>query len=444
MRSHVEGWARSARGRMVLIALLAFAVRSVYVLTYSRNAPLGFDANRYYELGRRIADHFSYDDATIGKPSALFPPGYPALLALGRVVGLGTRTKLLMLAVCVGTATVVMIAKLAREHAGESVGTVAGVLAAVYPNLFLADGALMTESLAALLVVALLWLALRWQQQPTIRYALGIGLASSWYCLTRSDGFVFVGLLIIACWLSGRHSAQSELPTRSVAPERATALRGIAVMALIPIVMVAAWQVRVQQQMDAFVPIAVNGWAVVAGANCDATFHGDRVGSWELPCVKVVEAAERGHIGEVAANRYARDVGMQYVRGHIGDLPRVALARVARTFGVYQPWRELEIESYFEGRHETWSKVGYLMYLALAGLAAYGYSVRRRAGIRSRRANHGSELFAVPWIAAMLSTVVAYGNHRFRISVEPLIVIGASMTIVALARRHSVREGSAT
>ena len=211
-------------------------------------------------------------------------------------------------------------------------------------------------------------------------------------------------------------------------------------MALIPIVMITAWQVRVQQQMDAFVPIAVNGWAVIAGANCDATFHGDRVGSWELPCVKVVEAAERGHIGEVAANRYARDVGVRYAREHLVDLPRVALARVARTFGLYQPWRELEIESYFEGRHEAWSKVGYLMYLAMAGIAGYGWVHRSRA--HSNRSKRGRALFIVPWIAVLLSTVAGYGNHRFRIPVEPLIVVGASMAIVEFARRRSVLERS--
>ena len=409
------GEAKRFRWRLLAVVGVAFVVRVVYVMKYSRSAPLGFDGNHYYELARRIADQFRYDDALLNKSTVLFPPGYPAVLALGRVVGLGTRTKLLVYNAAIGSATVALIGVLARKYCSAGVALTAAAIAAVYPNLFLADGALMTESVAGLFVVSALLLARRWRVERSWRVATALGSILAWYSLTRTDGVLFSVLLVATLAIRARQHGVARDARR-----RRGGARALLVL-IVPVLVIAAWQVRVQREMHAFVPIAINGWAVMAGANCDATYHGARIGAWEFPCVKVVEAAERGHVGEVVQNRYARDIGVKYVRAHVSDLPKVITARLALTFGALHPFDELATESEFEGRNETWSRFGFAMYVALVPCALLG------AVVLKRRGPPDLDLLITPVIAVVVSTMIAYGNHRFRMPLEPVLVVGAAV-----------------
>jgi 4-amino-4-deoxy-L-arabinose transferase-like glycosyltransferase len=418
---------RSFRARLWLVAGLAFAVRLAYVLGWSRHAKLGFDGNSYYQLGKELAEHHAYVSIFGGKlgPTALFPPAFPALLAVFHVLALNTRTKELVALAVVGTVTVVLIALLARRVGGDRVAIVAGVIAALYPNLFLAEGAFMSESLVALLVAGALLLVLRARDRaPATRGFWIAGLPLAVLALTRSDGALFA-VLVIAAALVGWH-----------AHDRRTRLRFAAATLVPVVVVVGAWEIRNAVHFHTFVPIAVNSWSVVGGANCEKAYDGSRVGTWYIECLDYKGAFREHDRSEIAVNRHLATVGWRYERDHLGRLPVVVAGRLGLTFGVYQPIREVNTEAFFEGRNATWAKVGFWMYAVLAvfaivGAAALGSNDDRRW---SRR------ILVAPLVLVVFSTIIGYGNQRFRMPLEPsLVVLGAVGVVAAWDRMHRSR-----
>jgi 4-amino-4-deoxy-L-arabinose transferase-like glycosyltransferase len=399
------------RAGLGMVAALAFAVRLAYVLWYSRGTPVGFDADAYLRLAYGLSHHGRYELS--GVTTALFPPGFPAFLAGLQVFKLNHFTELLVAMAVLGTGTTVLVAQLARRVGGDTVGLVAGAIAALYPNLFLAEGALMTEALTAFLVALALLLALRAIDSPSPRRFLVLGLPLAYGALTRSDGWLFALLLVgTVAWCVT--SAPRDW-------RRFAALCGAGLIA--SVVLVGAWLVRDDVQMHAFVPVAVNSWDVIAGANCPGTYSGARFGSWQAPCLQLDQALHAGRRGEIAVNQYERDRGIDYARSHLSRLPSVVAARLGLTFGAYDPWHELTVEGNAEGRDVGLSHVGYVMYLVLLPFAIAGFVLLGPG--RTRR------VLLVPLVAILISTVVGYGNQRFRMPLEPVIVVLAA---VALSR----------
>ncbi|HEY1739835.1 MAG TPA: glycosyltransferase family 39 protein [Acidimicrobiia bacterium] len=406
----------SARYRtgLLVVAAVAFAVRLAYVLWYSRGTPVGFDAEAYLRLAYGFSHHGRYELG--GTATALFPPGFPAFLAVLQVFKLNHFTELLVAMAVLGTGTTVLIAQLGRRIGGDTVGLIAGAIAAIYPNLFLAEAALMTEALTALLVTLALLLAVRAIEVPSARRFVLLGLPLGYGALTRSDGWLFAGLLVATvAWC--------------VTPAPRDWRRWAALCAaglIASFVLVGGWVVRDEVQMHAFVPVAVNSWDVIAGANCAHTYSGGRFGSWEAPCLQLDQALKAGRRGEIAVNQYERDQGIDYARSHLDRLPAVVTARLGLTFGAYDPWHELTVEGNAEGRDVGVSHLGYVMYLVLLPFAVAGFVLLGRGATR--------RVLLVPLVAILISTVVGYGNQRFRMPLEPVIVVLAAVALSRLTR----------
>lgn len=417
----------SFRRRVLAVGALALVVRVVYVLAWSRNAALGFDGRTYFELAKRLSVERAYlavfDDRT--EPTALFPPGFPVLLALLRLVGLTTRTRLLLGLAVLGSGTVVTIGYLGRRVRDERVGLVAAGMAAVYPNLFLAEGALMSEALVALLVALALLALLAARGAPSATRFAVAGLPLAWLAVTRSDGWLVAAALVAVTVGAARlASRRARLAAASAGLAATVALLG-------------AWELRNALRMQAFVPVAVNSWSVVGGANCDQAYYGSRVGTWYLQCLPVARARRENMRGEIRFNRFAASRGIEYATDHLGRLPVVFAGRLGLTFGLYQPLEELDAESRSEGRSAPWSKVGFVMYVALALAAVAG--TRRLWRARARRV---VVLLALPAATVALSSLAAYGNQRFRMPFEPsLVVLAAVGAVRAVERSRAGRAG---
>ncbi len=265
-------------------------------------------------------------------------------------------------------------------------------------------------------------------ERPTTGRLLLLGLPLGYGALTRSDGLLFSVLLAGAIvWCVTRTAGGRDW-------RRAAQLLAAGLVA--SIVLVGGWMVRNEVQMHTFVPVAVNTWDVIAGANCHTTYYGDRLGAWDEGCLQLQQADRAGRRGEIAVNQYVRDRGVDYLRGHTGRLAVVVPARLGLTFGVFDPWHELAVESAYEGRDETVSKVGFVMYVVLALLAVAGF-VRLGAGSARR-------VLIVPFAAVVVSTVVGYGNQRFRMPLEPVIVVLAAFALTARSLGRSGRQPSAS
>src|SRR3712207_9300748 len=114
--------------------------------------------------------------------STLFP--YTTLFRSLRLLGAAT-----------GGATVALVGVLGRQLAGARAGLLAAGLAAVYPTLIAADGALMSESLFGLLVALSLLAAHRLLDAPGVGRALVLGALAGLAALTRGEALLLLPLV---------------------------------------------------------------------------------------------------------------------------------------------------------------------------------------------------------------------------------------------------------
>lgn len=414
---------------LALICATALVVRIVFIVVVRPRVPALGDASAYHLLANHLADGRGYvrpfDLTRFGLvvPTAEYPPLHPFVVSIFARLGLrSVEAQRLALAV-IGTASVGGIGWVGRRLAGAKVGLVAAALAAFSPMMFLSDATLMSETLFMALVVAAIGLAIRAGERASVARFVALGLVLGLATLTRAEAGVLALLLMVPI----------ALRVPGLALIRRLGLVAVGLVALA--VVVVPWTVRNQATFHEFVPVSNNLGTALAGANCALTYSGPGLGSWRSTfgrgdvatgeCFTGFSGREP-HFNEAVAAARARHEGLDYLRDHLAQTPKVAAARVFRTFGVFRPAQQIELEA-LEGRPIAWERVGtwldwVLMPLAVGGLAI-GY--RRRFRIWP---------LIAPVIMVVVSSVLTYGNQRFRIGAEPTIAIGAAIALVELAR----------
>ncbi|NND75579.1 MAG: hypothetical protein HKN44_11295 [Ilumatobacter sp.] len=399
-------------------ALTGVAVRIFYVLTAVRDRiELGGDARTYHLLGKALADGRGYIRATEffadGNvvPTAEFPPAYPALLAVLDVVGLDGPLDQRLAGALLGGVTVVVIGLLGEAVAGRTVGVVAAWIAALYPQLVVFDGSLLSEGPYALLIATALLAVLqarraddpqRWRWWALASLAIGIAV------MTRSEAFLLLPLLVI--------------PASRVRDDPRAWARTAVVAATGTLVLVGAWTIRNAVTLGHFLPLTNNSGTLIAGANCDRVYDGVQIGGWRLDCVTSVLPAG---LDETEAAAELRSIGLDYAFDHAGQVPEVMAVRVARTFGLWDIRSNLFFEG-LEGRDYDWLWAAWYAWLAIAAFAIGGIVARRRAGCEVWP-------LLVPVAIAAVTSVFSYGNQRFRMIAEPGLVVLAAIGVVAVA-----------
>ena len=165
-----------------------------------------------------------------------------------------------------GAGTIAAVGLLGRRLAGERVGLIAAGLAAVYPVLIAADGALMTESLFGMLVALSLLAAYRLVDGPSPGRAAGARRAGG-------PGRPHA---------RGGAAAAPAPPGAGDPPPGGAARRGRGRAGL------RAWCSRpgrcaTGSVFDQPVLISPTPGSAIAGANCDETYYGDQLGRLAAP-----------------------------------------------------------------------------------------------------------------------------------------------------------------
>jgi 4-amino-4-deoxy-L-arabinose transferase-like glycosyltransferase len=403
---------------LALVAAAGLGLRLAYVLIAARDIPVVGDALTFHLVGDRIAageGFFRPPDPLLPSPlgtgpTAEHPPLFELLLGALDLVGLDGLTAQKLALCFVGTATVVLIGVAGRVVAGDRTGLIAAMLAAAYPFLWLADGALMSETLYGALVAGVLVTALLFARAPSVRLALALGALIGLAALTRGEGILLVPLLALP--LALRTPARWRLTAATLA---ATA------------VVLAPWFIRNAVVFEEPVLISTNGNAVFVGANCEPSYHGRFVGLWQLPCYGVRPPGDESEKAAEYRNR-----GLDYARDHAGRVPVVVAARVGRVWDFFRPV-EHQNYGYFEGRSRVAGKIGLGFYYPLLALAIVGAIVLRR-----RRDAPLYPLLALPLLVTVTAALV-YGFTRFRFAAEPALVVLAAVALDAVLRRRGRR-----
>jgi hypothetical protein len=179
------------------------------------------------------------------------------------------------------------------------------------------------------------------------------------------------------------------------------------------------------------VPISNNIGTALDGANCDAAYSRPLIGFWRFSdeCFEGFDQAALGQEGEAAVAADHRRQGLEYATDHIGRLPAVLLVRVLRTWAVWAPVQQTELES-LEGRPLGWQRAGTVMYWVLVPLAGVGVVALRR-----RRVAVWPLL--MPAVGVTITALVTYGNQRFRAAAEPGLLVLAAVTLTRRGHRDA-------
>lgn len=396
-----------------LISAAGLALRLVDTLVAQASYREFSDSLYYYEQGRYLAqgkgfiDPVGYLFSGRAAPSAAHPPLYGMFLGVVSWLGATTRDGSRVASCVLGTATVVLVALVARRIANPRAGLIAAAIAAFYPGLWLHDAVLMSETMAAAMVALTLLAVYRFRDRPTLVAAALLGGVLGLATLARAETILLFPLVAIPFALSPRVGQ----------PRQRVKLLGTTTLALI--VVLGPWVgsnlVRFQHPE---LLTTTTGSALEYGS-CDTTFYGPKTG-WFTFCSS--ESPPPGD--ESVGDAFRRHQALTYLRAHATRLPVVLAARIGRVWGIYRPIQTVELDRH-GGLTDSWLQlIGY--YLALP-FAVGGLVVLRR--------RHVPILPLVALIIVVTVTVaLASGIPRYRVSADVGIVIAAGAGIDALLR----------
>jgi 4-amino-4-deoxy-L-arabinose transferase-like glycosyltransferase/peptidoglycan/LPS O-acetylase OafA/YrhL len=404
------------------IAGAALAWRVVAWLTIAPERTDGGDPLFYHTAANLFAEGRGWPEPlnwiAYGKviPSALHGPGYPLYLSLSSRLGGTSYVDHKLASILAGTLLVVMVALVARRLGGPLVGLVAAGLAAIYPNLWIIDGVLFPEGLFALLTTVGVWLAYRWRDTHRWQAALALGASIGAAALVRGEG-LFLAALLALPWIMFDRSL--ELRAR---------LRHLSLAALGVVALVGPWFVYNVPRFEVLVPLSTNGNELHVYSNCEDTYSGKFLGFWLFECQERIRRVQGEPPGDEAERAVAwRNVGFDYAREHLDELPKVIAARVGRQWELFRPAQNVEFAA-IEGRNTTAAGWGLAMYYGLAGSAIAGAVVLKRRGVPLLP-------IGAQFLGVTLTAAYAYGTTRFRAPAEPMLCVLAAVVVAPWGAR---------
>lgn len=418
----MRAWMGSFAARLALIAAAGLALRVVYVLVLAHEVGGAGDYAWYHATANLIADGkffvepFRLAAEGIETPSASHPPLWPLVLSPVSALG-GTGEVAHKLVGCgVGALVIAAVGMLARRIGGERLGLTAAALAATYPVLISADGALMSEALYGLLVALALIAAHALYERASLAHAVLLGALIGLAALTRSEALLLLGLLAAPLAFRGRPTWRAR-----------AGLLGAAMIATL--LVLAPWSARNWAAFDRPVLISTNDGTLLAGANCPDTYDGALRGSWSFDCISTAAPTD----DEAQRSLRWRREGLEYARDNAGRLPLVLAVRALRTWELYQPLEQIQ---FAEGRHRTVVRVGVAWYFALLPLAAFGLlALRGRAPLW---------LLLAPVALVVITSLLGYGIPRLRHAAEIPLLVFAAAGLLALHERVRSRSPAAS
>jgi hypothetical protein len=413
-------------GRVLAIAAGGLAIRVVYILAFRvRQLPLPFYDSLIFHLGANdLAHGRGFVDAFTGQPSAAHPPLYLLWLGAASFVSPGhsaTPTTHMLWSSVLGVGTIVLCGLIGREIAGRRVGLIAAAVAALYPNLWVNDGLLMSEPMAMLCVAGVLYTTYRFVHHPSGWRIAAVGVLCGLAALTRSELVLTVPLVLAAVALTARRAPWSRR------------VRWLLIGGIVSVLVMAPWVAFNLSRFDKPVYLSAQLGGTVVAANCPSTYYGRYIGFKDYRCqATAAEQAARTRPGFDRLSAADRDaalgtIGNRYVRDHLTRLPVVVAARWGRILGIYRPFQEVDAE-HRDFELERWA--GFL--LTASFWVAAALSIVGVVGLHRRR-ERVWPLLAFP-VIVLASVALTFGQTRYRAPAEVSLVLLAAVGIDVLWR----------
>jgi 4-amino-4-deoxy-L-arabinose transferase-like glycosyltransferase len=336
--------------------------------------------------------------------TAYRPPGTSLLWAgIYRVVG--HRYAAVRVFNCLlGAAAVGLVYLLGRRAFNGTTGLIAAAAYAVYPTALLYAGDMLSEPLATFCFLIYLIASLRLAERPTWG---GAAWAAFWigYAMLTRPAFMFM-LPLAALW------AAWQFRDRPRALAVALAVPALSVAVLVP------WAARNYRVFHTFIPFSTMGGSVLLQGNNrivseDPRFRGYSV--WDTDLDEYRDAL-RSAGDEVERDRLAGRFAVQWILAHRDLWPSMAWAKLERA---WTPFLQPESPRLYRlGMLLSWGPV--LAVLAVAFPATLYDALRDRDPYW---------LIHLGIFTYVITSVIFFGNSRYRYPVEPLCLILAARAV---------------
>ncbi len=405
---------------LVVLGASGLVLRVGWVAVYGRvNPPDGSvnDTNFYEFTAASLANGHGYTGLS-GDPTAGWPPVFPFLVSLLYRV-FGERLSLaLALNVVLSTATVILIYLVVDRMLGRREARVAAALFAILPGPLLMTGLFLSETTFIFVLVAFLALVVFLPDRVWKPVVVGVALGLA--ALTRGEGFLML-VIPLAMWWGH--------------VDRRTWLRRSALVVVVMGLTIAPWTIRNAIQLDAFVPVSNNAnWTLASAHSPNA--NGTEVhtpSSWTPDPTR----AESDSAQEL--RRRAVDWALSHPLKELGLIPRKLIALNQGSGGSIGGWLNA-------GQRYQW-QLGESSILVFSVLAdAFGYFLLFAAlaslvllGPRRLWRLHPGMQGVLAYLVLCLFNygVVYYGPWRYRIPMEPFMILVAAPLLVRLAERRA-------
>lgn len=395
---------------LLLIVLAALALRVGYVLLAKRHEPARGDQIYYVAQANTLARGDGFTDPRDGSQTAEHPPLTALVLTPTAWVAEqlspgGDHVLPMRLSMTiVGAAVVLVIGLLGRAVAGDRAGWLAAVIAAVYPNLWINDGLVMSEALATLSVALAILLTYRFIRAPKPSTAAWVGVAIAAAMLARAELGLLLPLMVLPVALM-----LVALPfTRRIL---------LFLLACgVSLAVVSPWLIANLTRFDEPVLFSTNDGLTLCGANLPNTWYGEGTGVWALDCAAIPVHGDRSVVSNTLRKR-----GLEYIGDHLSRLPVVVAVREARVWSLYAPGFMANY-NVNEGRDVEVSWAGFFAFWILVPCAVVGTVVLRRRRVPITP--------LVSQFAVVVVTAAAiYGLVRFRVPAEVSLVVLAAVAV---------------
>jgi 4-amino-4-deoxy-L-arabinose transferase-like glycosyltransferase len=344
-----------------------------------------------------MGDGFSF----LGHASAHWPPGYSFLLAcVYTVFGADTFNALVANAV-IGALTVPLIYWIGRRAFGRPAAIAAAAALAVFPGQILVSDVALAETFYAFELVA--FVALVMALSRSWRALLVLGIVAGLSALTRGEGLLFPLIVLAFGWTRG---------------ERKVAFRHAAIVAVVMALVIAPWTIRNIDVAKGFVPVSGNAsFTLWAGHNPRA--NGGPV--YQSPA----ELAKLNKLPEAEAGSRQRSDAIDWAVSHpLRELELIPLKLNALARGdslLIRTWINAAGQAPLTSAQAD-------LFGGVADMASYSLIVAFLASVLlCARA-----LWRIPVMRACLAFIalavplygfIYYGNVRYRIPLEPLMIL---------------------
>jgi len=395
------------RGILILLAI-ALAVRVLWAVTQpSDDAGIDRlpDQREYLSLGTNLLHGtLAFHDARFDQVVYAYrTPGYPAFVALCGGLPIGIRLAQAVL----DTSTVLAVYLIARQLSGSGTAAFwAAVFVAINPFLIYFSGLLLSETLFTAPLAWATWFLARRRWWPA---ALILLLAVS----VRPSAILLGPLLAAAAGMMNP-AAGSAYPLVLDARSARRAFVAASIVALVTVVGLVPWAWRNHRMLGAWVWTTTNGGVTLYdGFNPAATGASDQRFLAEMPQLRSMNEIERSAYLQRAAQRWTNE--------NVSALPRLTLAKIART------WSPVPLSAEFGRR----------AYVMVSAMYALPFDLLVVAGLFSRRLSRSAKLLLVtPAIYFTLVHALSVGSLRYRVPIEPELAVIAGAGAALVLRRE--------